>query len=244
MARPPGDAPAGPRQVLAWLRHRLAYLVGLLLVGVMLYVAFGTPWFYIYDIEVRGAHLVTKEELYYRSQLEALSIFWLNPRVVARRLEEDPLVASAVVTGALPNRVRVQVQERVPVAVWQSGGTSHFVDEDGVLFGLRGDASQMLVVRDLRDLPVEAGGRVDPGAVRAAAELTELIPERVAYDWEPGVGISFVTDGGWRVTFGDHTRLPAKIAAYHAFREQIHPENEILLLDLSVPEHPYYRVAN
>ncbi len=129
------------------------------------------------------------------------------------------------------------------MAVWQSAGQSFYVDSEGTLFGLRGDATEMLVIRDLGDNPVLAGTTVDPEAVRSAAELIQLLPERRAYDWEAGLGLSFVTDGGWQVTFGDHTRIAAKVAAYHAFQEQIQSDQKIVLLDLSVPEHPYYRVG-
>ncbi|MBA3530434.1 MAG: FtsQ-type POTRA domain-containing protein [Ardenticatenales bacterium] len=221
-----------------WVR-----VVSFLLVVVLLYLAFGTSWFYIYDADVVGARLLSKEELYHRSNLEAWSIFWLNPQVVAQRIEEEPIVAHAEVSAMLPNVVTIRVQERVPLAVWQTGDQSLYVDGEGVLFGLRGDASQMLVIRDMRDAPVESGQHVDEVVVRTAWELSQIIPERRAFDWEPGVGLSFVTDEGWRVTFGDHTRLAAKVAAYHAFKAQIKSETKILLLDLSVPEHPYYRVS-
>ncbi|MDQ4078524.1 MAG: FtsQ-type POTRA domain-containing protein [Chloroflexota bacterium] len=230
-------------RLLGWVRRRLRLFLALLAVGLLGYLLFGTPWFYIYDIEVEGAHLLTKEELYNRSNLEALSIFWLNPRGVAKRLEEDPLVMRAVVSARPPNRVRVQIQERSPVAVWQSGGQSFYVDSDGVLFGLRGDASEMLVVRDLHDTPVEPGSEVDTEAIRTARELTGIIPERRAFDWEAGNGLSFVATEGWRVIFGDHTRLSTKVRAFEAFKEQIRPAEEILLLDLTAPEHPYYRVG-
>lgn len=236
-------APGFSGQVGNWVGQRLAGLLLAALVAALLYLAFGTSWFYIYDMEVVGAQHLTKAELYNRSNLEGWSIFWLNPTAVARRLEAEPMVARAMVSALPPNRVRVQVNERVPVAVWQSGETSLFVDGDGVLFGLRGDATQMLVIRDLHSSPVAAGEEVDPLVVRGVRELAQLIPQRRAFDWEPGLGLSFLTDGGWRVAFGDYTRLRAKVAAFHAFETQIQSEKEILLLDLSVPEHPYYRVS-
>ncbi|MGH2545047.1 MAG: cell division protein FtsQ/DivIB, partial [Ardenticatenaceae bacterium] len=213
------------------------------LVALTIYVLFGTDWFYIYDIEVQGTRLLTKAEVYNRSRLEALHLFWLRPRTVAERLEEDPVVARAVVSALPPSLVTIRLEERLPAAVWQSGGSSYYVDGEGVLFGLRGDASAMLVIRDLKDAPVEMGSSVDPAAIRTARELTRLIPERRAFDWEAGHGLSFLTDGGWRVTFGDYTRLATKVAAFQAFKEQIQPEQAILLLDLSMPEHPYYRVS-
>lgn len=229
--------------VVGWLREVWARLLILGLLAMLLYIAFGTSWFYIYDVEVQGAQRLSKEELYHLSNLEALSVFWLNPQAVARRLEAEPLVARAHVALRPPSHVTIHVEERLPLAVWQTGNQSLFVDEQGVLFGLRGDASEYLVIRDLRDVPVEGGQQVDEVVVRTAWELAQLIPERRAFDWEPGVGLSFVTEGGWRVTFGDYTRLSAKVAAFHAFQSQIQSDKELLLLDLSDPDHPYYRVV-
>jgi cell division septal protein FtsQ len=213
------------------------------MLALLVYGLVGTSWFYIYDIQVEGARFMTKEEIYNRSNLEALHIFWLNPPAIVKQLEADPLVMRAVVSHLPPNRARIQLQERLPVAVWQTGGESYYVDRDGVLFGLRGDARGMLVIRDLSGTPVQPGDTVNPEAIRTALELSELLPERRAFDWQSGAGISYLTEEEWQVIFGDHTRLTTKLAAYHAFREQIQPEEKVLVLDLSVPEHPYYRVA-
>ncbi|HEX8681850.1 MAG TPA: FtsQ-type POTRA domain-containing protein [Ardenticatenaceae bacterium] len=228
-------------RVLSWLRNRWSPLVLSLLLALAVYVLFGTSWFYIYDIEAEGLRLTSKEELYNRSNLEALSIFWLRPSTVEKRLEEDPIIADAKVSFVPPANVRVRVEERQPMAVWQTGDQNLFVDGEGVLFGLRGDARGMLVIRDLSGTPAEMGSKVDPQVVRSAQELAQRVPGRMAFDWEPGLGLSFVTDGGWRVAFGDHTRLDVKVASFHAFQSQIQPEKKVLFLDLSVPEHPYYR---
>lgn len=241
--RPAALSRRSPLRLVGWLTSHLTLLTGIIFFGCALYVMSGTTWFYIYDIEVEGSRLATRQELYARAGLEALHILWVNPSEIAARLREDPLIADAKVSASLPNRVRVTIVEREPAAVWQTGGESYFVDGEGALFALRGDASEMLVIRDLRDAPLDGTSQVDPQIVRAAQSLHTLIPSRRAFDYEPGQGLSFVTDGKWRVTFGDHTRLPAKVAAFEAFLEQIQSEKEVLLLDLSAPEHPYYRTA-
>jgi cell division septal protein FtsQ len=232
-----------PASVRGWLKSRMGLVMLALLGALVGYTLFGTSWFYIYDVDVAGLQRLTREEIYNRSNLEALHLFWARPGAVAQRLEADPTITRASVAVLPPNWVRIHVQERVPVAVWQSGGNSYYVDNEGVLFALRGDATGMLVIRDLRDTPVEPGTTVEPEAIRTAQELTQVIPERRAFDWETGHGLSYLTEDGWRVIFGDYTRLATKVAAFRAFKEQIHPEQKILLLDLSVPEHPYYRVS-
>lgn len=243
LTAPPDSQPAAAvaAAVLRWGRNHLAALALLVVLTGVGYWLFGTDQFYVYDAEITGTALTTHDEIYSAAQLEALSIFWVNPPAIARTLEQNPLVKQAVVTTQLPNHVQIRIVEREPAAVWQSGDQSLFADRDGTLFPLRGDASQAVVVRDLRGVPITPGTEVDSEAVLTALKLAELIPERHAFDWEPGAGVSFITDGGWRVNFGDHSRLAIKVAAFRAFSEQVAPFRKVALLDLSAPDQPYYR---
>lgn len=229
--------------VPGWLKQNLLIAGVVALLMVLSYGLFGTEWFYIYDIEVAGNQLISKEEIYTRSNLEGLHLFWLNPDEVTARLKEEPLIEAVQIAVFPPNQVRITVQERQPAAVWQTNGQSYFVDATGTLFSLRGDASTMLVIRNLNEDAVTPGDAIDSSIVQAAIALNQLIPERTAFDWAPGVGIGYLNEFKYWVHFGDYTRLNAKVAAYRAFIDQIKPEQEITLLDLSVPEHPYYKVA-
>ncbi|HYN87342.1 MAG TPA: FtsQ-type POTRA domain-containing protein [Ardenticatenaceae bacterium] len=231
-----------PVAILSWLRAQRIALALLVVFSGLGYWFFGTDQFYVYGAHITGTVNATPQELYSALQLEGLSIFWVNAPSLERALEQNPLIEQAVVTAHLPNRVHIRVVERRPVAVWQSGDQSLFVDRTGKLFPLRGDASQALVICDLRTTPIEAGDQADVEAVLTALELAKFIPERHAFDWEPAAGVSFVTDGGWRVSFGDHLHLPLKASAYRAFLQQVAPTAKIELLDLSAPQHPYYRV--
>jgi hypothetical protein len=237
------EVPSFVRTLWDWLGNWWAWLVFAWLLSLVIYAGFGTSWFYIYDVEVVGIDKLTKQEIYNRSNLEGWSIFWLNPNLIAQKLEEEPWIGQAVVSVLPPNQAKIEVQERIPVAVWQSDATSYFVDQTGILFGIRNDASQMLVIRDLSNNSVELGGEVEPTAVHTVLELTRFLPERKGFDWEDGVGISFIADDGWRVIFGDFKSLPAKVGAFESFKSQVHTENKIEVLDLSDPEHPYYRIS-
>ncbi len=231
--------------VPGWLKQNLLIAAVVAVLMVLGYGVFGTDWFYIYDIEVAGNQLISKDELYTRSNLEGLHLFWLNPDEVTARLKEEPLIEDVQIAAFPPNQVRITVRERQPVAVWQTNGQSYFVDGSGTLFSLRGDASTMMVIRNLNDDDVKPGDTIDSSIVQAAIALNQLLPERIAFDWAPGLGIGYLNEFKYWVHFGDYTRLNAKVAAYRAFIEQIQskPDQEITLLDLSVPEHPYYKVA-
>ena len=227
--------------IIGWLGNRVGWLVMIWIFAILLYIAFGTTWFYIYDIEVEGVERLTKEEVYNRSKLEGWSIFWLNTDVVSEMLQEEPLVRRAVVSRRPPNRVRIQIHERVPVAIWQSGDIHYFVDSEGVLFNLREPIDQLPIVRDLHANFIKPNDKVDPIIIRTVQELAELMPEQNFFEWEPNHGVFLTTEEQWRVIFGDYTRLSVKVAAFRAFFEQYNSDKDILWLDLSAPEHPYFQ---
>jgi cell division septal protein FtsQ len=228
--------------IRAWFAARQLSLALLLVLALICAWFFGTEDFYVYSAHVEGNQFLTSEEIYNQAQLEGLSIFWVNPPALAASLKQNPLIKEATVSAYLPHHVSIVIVERQPVAVWQSGNDSLYVDAEGALFPLRGDATGAVVIRDLRGDKIAPGNVVDTEAVQTALELAKLVPTRRAFDWEPAAGISFITDAGWRVSFGDHYRLDVKAAAYDAFTRQIAPFEKIELLDLSAPEHPYYRV--
>ena len=52
--------------------------------GWVIYAIFNSSSFFVYDIQVRGNAAVTSEEVYSTTDLEGLSVFWVDPAAVAR----------------------------------------------------------------------------------------------------------------------------------------------------------------
>lgn len=228
---------------LGWLGHRVGWLVMSWVLIIWLYIAFGTTWFYIYDIELEGVQRLTKEEVYNQSKLEAWSMFWFNADAIADLLQEHPLVAKAEVSPLPPNRVQIEITERIPVAVWQSEETCYFVDSEGVLFDLREPLERLPIIHDKGITPMNKEDQIDPIIIRTVQELSLLMPERNEFEWKPDLGIFFTTEEEWQVIFGDYTRLRTKVATFRSFIKQHDPATKILWLDLSVPKKPYIRKA-
>lgn len=225
-------------------RHRWVSLMLLTLLGGIAYWLFMSNTFYVFDAHIEGTNLLTAAEVYMLADIDGWHIFWIRPDEVEARLLNEPTIKQAEVSVGLPNRVTIRIEERQPLAVWQSNGESYFVDEEGVLFRLRGDASEALVIRDMRDVPVQPGMQVDPEAVRTVVELHTLLPERRAFDWRPAAGVSFIAEGGWEVRFGDRHDLAWKVAVYRKFAETLATQENIAVLDLTVPERPFYQVRS
>lgn len=87
------------------------------------------------------------------------SIFRVPMEQRRAELEAMPWVEHATVMRLLPNRLRVQVTERVPVAFARQGGTIGLVDKDGVLLDIPPDAGSGTYT-----FPVVTGLRADDTA--------------------------------------------------------------------------------
>lgn len=232
--------PAGT-SAAEWIRGHTSTVIVLFVLSVITYWFFFSNTFYVYGADVRGTMFTTPEEIYAIADIEGWNIFWVDAGEAEQRIEALPIVKDARVSIRLPSTVHIEITERTPVAVWESGDRSMLVDAEGALFELRGDATRAVLIHDLRDEAIEGGDTIDPEAVQAALALHRLLPERRAFDWKPAAGISFVTDGGWTVRFGDHQRLKWKVAVYRAFDEQLAESKAVTLLDLTAPDRPYYR---
>lgn len=127
-----------------------------------------------------------------------------RPWLEGRRLRKAfPCLAGVRLRRSwLRREVRVETALREPLARWTRGGSSGFIDGEGVVFsGPRGlYAGRPLVPVELgdRSLSEEDGplagmlsAVLSPGALPAA-------PERIVYD---------ASEGGWTLTLADGTRL-------------------------------------
>jgi len=76
----------------------------------------GLDAFRISEVEVTGVRYLTQDTVIAQLDLGAFASVWGDCDAWAERLTEHPLIAEAEVRRRLPNRLRVTVQERQPVA--------------------------------------------------------------------------------------------------------------------------------
>ncbi len=125
-------------------------------------------------LEVRGSHFLSEGEV--RELIGPAvgeSILTLDIDALKARLRSSPWVADATVTRALPDTLRVEIHERVPLALAELDRL-YLMDQDGGLidiYGPRTGAFDLPIVRGL--LGVEEESRRDR-ARRAGALLADL----------------------------------------------------------------------
>jgi cell division protein FtsQ len=135
-----------------------------------------------------------------------------------RRLLAIPAIRSVDIRREWPNSVVIAVEERTPVAFWSVAGHDFPVDQEGVVLSAGtpdGPAPRIVEVTPGRVLV--PGDRVHPDALafarRIMAESPRFLEANVAeLEYEAGVGVTVIFDGGMRVTFGDDRSYDYKIA--------------------------------
>ena len=158
-------------------------------------------------LEVRGSHFLSEGEV--RELVGAAvgeSILALDIEALKARLRASPWVADATVTRALPDTVRVEIRERVPLALAELDRL-YLMDEDGGLidiYGPRTGAFDLPIVRGL--VGVEEESRRDRARRAGAllADLAELGSEISEVYVEPSGDLRVVLRGpGEVLLFGD-----------------------------------------
>jgi len=113
----------------------VAVLVALTGPAVLVYWALTTPRFAVGDVEVRGASRVPVARILDAAAIPPGTNLWrIDPTAAASRVQELPGIRRAELTRELPNRVTILVEERRPFTL-VSGGSLHWLDEEGWLLG-------------------------------------------------------------------------------------------------------------
>ena len=140
-------APAGrarnfsPRVLFAYLPAALKCALAILvLIGLIVgyRAAASAALFQVRTIDVSGASRTSAEEIQglTRRAVARTGVWRADLSAISAELSRLPGVRRAVVTRVLPDRLRVRITERTPVAVIRtSAGHFVWVDDDGVMLG-------------------------------------------------------------------------------------------------------------
>lgn len=114
--------------------------------GYFLYGFINSPDYFITNIPIAGAESVPKDEIASTSGLAGVHIFAADPEAAAEAILELPGIVSADVRLEWPNQVEIVVQEEQPVAVWETDGTTWWINREGGLFPARETRNDLLTI--------------------------------------------------------------------------------------------------
>jgi len=200
---------------------RAGAILVMLLAAAAMYGLAATDAFGMSKLDLSGARYTSETDVRQALGLEdGTNLVALRTDGLADALLKLPTVRDARISVALPGTVEVQLDERVPILVWQTDGGSYLVDDHGVLFASAdtsppGALAGLPVLVDKRasaeDLSV--GGSLDPIDLDAATRLGSITAADLG---STANGLSITVDDtngyvmrsgpdGWTATFGFYT---------------------------------------
>lgn len=199
-----------------------AFIVLVMLGLLVLFFSAGT--FYVHTVAVGGLETLTKEEVFALTNVANYHLFWIDPEQVRDDLIGSPTIADADVTlGWPPQMVRIVIQERQPVLVWEQAGAATWIDLQGRVMRLREDRPNLIRVsyEGAAEDPLGPNDSVPPGVVNGALQLRELLTDIDLLRYSPDYGLGFRDARGWDAWFGTGTDMPDKILIYNTMVDNL-----------------------
>ncbi|MGC9359659.1 MAG: cell division protein FtsQ/DivIB [Anaerolineae bacterium] len=142
------ELPQGLARITWWRWSRApGLLVAILALVTLLGLVNGTR--FVANVRIEGATLVPEAHLLSSVGIAGKSVFLVRPAEIERRLLDGyGCLEDVSVETRLPNLVLIQVQERSPVMVWESGGGRWWMDETGNVLGKALGSQGLITVED------------------------------------------------------------------------------------------------
>ena len=180
------------------LNARWVSLAILALAAYALFIIGGDDRFYLNYIPVEGSSTIEINHVVAESGLAGSHIFAADPQEAADKIGQVGGVVTATVTLHWPNEVMIRISEKPPLATWQEGDQSFWIDQDGQLTPSRAQTVGLLNI--ISEVPATKIEELFPAIVEeedttAAANGEEAVSEEsetIAAQDNPGSQAAFV----------------------------------------------------
>ncbi|HHH81576.1 MAG TPA: FtsQ-type POTRA domain-containing protein [Chloroflexi bacterium] len=221
----------------------------LLLCGLTWLQFLQSPAYRLVQPEIGGAQMLTPASERICAGVEGQSLFLVDPRAVEGRLEEVAEVEEATVTLGWPNRVRIALREREPLAAWDAGGRIWWISTDGVAYIQHGERNDLIHIQsDDGVLNFEGTPQdpvISPTVLEAAETLQREFPQVGAWRFDRQRGLGFVDEKGRRVYFGIEGDMRVKVSIYRAIAARLDERGQTAtLISVEDAAAPYFSVES
>lgn len=154
------------------LRRRAVVALAALVVLAILWSAFvNSQVFEIETIDVVGATALSSDDVTALAAIDdGQTLLRVDESAVEQRLLTDPWIERVSISRRLPSTLRIEVTERVPAALVDTGISFWFVEDGGrvIAESVPSSATMVPVIRDIPDFVAEPGERSDSATLRNA----------------------------------------------------------------------------
>jgi cell division protein FtsQ len=153
----------------------------------------------IADIKIEGRHRTSAEEILSTLNVNiGDSLFQFDTESAHTKILELPWVNSVLVQRQFPNRIRIVLNERVPLAIWQNQGNFYVIDK-------LGKKIEKISAQDFPDFLIVVGDNAPAQALTLMTLLAEYPEVRKAV-----VSASWIGNRRWNLYLSNsvEVRLP------------------------------------
>lgn len=227
------------RRLSPALRRLVRLAVAVLIVVLIVWGVFFSPLFSVRSLQVEGLSLTDQGAAEEALQpLEGKSMTRISSEEVESLLTQFPAVASVDTSASGSGTLRVEVQERIPVAAVEDGDGWQLVDREGTQLEQLTDSEQIQV-------PVIAGGTDVLGSEdwdtvsSVLASLPSSLLEQVqTARAESGGVVMLELQDGVTVRWGDDTDSALKAEVLAELVDASEATGAVEVYDVSAPRHP------
>ncbi len=207
--------------------------------------------FYVYaeNVRVEGLQYTTREAVYQAALIEGYHVFFLDPQVIARRVEALPYVREATVRVGLPASVVIRVSERQPVVRWFWGREEYWVDEEGVILPPLNISPPPMALMDPEGLAVWQGAegprRLNPRLIAVLLTVRDAFPQIQRAYYERATGLRLLLPFRGRdvqIIWGDVLIVNERLQRLQEVWSQMQRSGEgYTLIDVTTPDQVIVR---
>lgn len=174
--------------------------------------------FEIESVDITGVAALSVEDVIRRAAIEqGETLLRVDTDAVVERLLEDPWIQDASISRRLPSTLRIEVTERVPAAVVDTGVSFWFVEKGGrvIAESVASSATAVPVIRDVPDFVAEPGEVSESAALRNAlavlSGLSDELRATIRSITAPSVSeTTLLTATGVEITVGEAVNMDEK----------------------------------
>lgn len=145
-------------------KNRLIFFIIILLTSTFLILYTKTSFFHILSIEVNGNEKITDEKLVLASGIIIdENIFKINLKMVRENILLHPYVKNVIVKRKLPNKIRIEVEERKEIAVINYIGSYIYIDEEGIILNILSEKNneEIIEIGGIEILSPQIGNKIE-----------------------------------------------------------------------------------
>jgi cell division septal protein FtsQ len=161
-----------------------SFLLSVGVLGILVYIFFGylytSPYFRVERIVVSGENRLSEIEVLNLARIDkGTNILGIDLRRVSDRIEQHPWIQKAFVKRELPQRIIINVTERVPVAMINLDRL-YLVDKKGIVFKEVGpeDTFDVPVLTGLESEDLAANERISRRLIEKALTIIDEVDKR------------------------------------------------------------------